>query len=44
MAVVEGGGEESPPDMVVLVMCSSTGGRLTPSVSDCTKKNVRVGP
>ncbi len=28
----------------LLVMCSSTGGRLTPSVSDCTKKNVRVGP
>jgi hypothetical protein len=28
----------------ILVMCSGTGGRLTPSVSDCTKKNVRVGP
>ncbi len=30
--------------MNILVMCSSTGGRLTPSVSDCTKKNVRVSP
>jgi hypothetical protein len=28
----------------ILVMCSGTGGRLTRSVSDCSKKNVRVGP
>jgi hypothetical protein len=29
---------------MLLVMCSGTGGRLTPSVNDCSKKNVRVGP